>query len=274
MKGAGRSPWSCHVSLTAMSQITQQRDVREAEAYADDRMTQANAAWQSTFSHIPFGPTSQRGWAEAYRLIGEAVGHGGRALDVGCGPGVYTAKVSELGAGYVLGFDISDHNIATAESRHAVPGSVEFRVQSAHAPVEGSFDLVCGFAVLHHLDLRSYLAEAYARNLVAGGRMVFWEPMSHPATLAFHKLVRGAHSQDEWPLTAADVRWMRATFPRVRVRPVNLVAVVTNAISSLVLSESDNVLSRLGDRVDAVLERRARLAPFGQMGIVVIDKPA
>jgi hypothetical protein len=41
-----------------------------------------------------------------------------------------------------------------------------------------------------------------------------------------------------------------------------------------VLSESDNVLSRLGDRVDAVLERRARLAPFGQMGIVVIDKPA
>ncbi len=103
--------------------------------------------------------------------------------------------------------------------------------------------------------------------------MLFWEPMSHPCTLAFHKFVRSAHSEDEWPLTPSDVRWLRSTFPNVHVRPVNLVALLTNALSSLVMSSPDNFVSRLGDRIDRRLERRPRLAPYGQMGIVTIDKP-
>ena len=104
--------------------------------------------------------------------------------------------------------------------------------------------------------------------------MLFWEPMSHPVILAFHKFVRRAHSDDEWPITPKDVRWMRETFPNVTVRPVNLAAVFTNALSSFVFADPDNVLSRLGDRIDRLLERRRRLAPFGQMGIIVIRKPA
>jgi len=38
-------------------------------------------------------------------------------------------------------------------------------------------------------------------------------------------------------------------------------------------SNSDNPPSRSGDRIDRALERRRRVAPFGQMAIVVIDKP-
>ena len=57
------------------------------------------------------------------------------------------------------------------------------------------------------------------------------------------------------------------------VRPVNLVAMFTNAASSFVFAQPDNPLSRLGDRIDRTLERRRRLAPFGQMGIIVIGKP-
>lgn len=250
------------------------RDRREAEVYADEAMTRANQAWQSRFSHIPFGPTTLRGWEAAYALIAEKIGHGGRALDVGCGPGVYTAKVRELGARYVLGVDISEHYIGQAERHHGVPAELEFRVHSAHAPLDGRFDVICGFAALHHLEFRPFLLNAYERNLAAGGRMVFWEPMSHPATLAFHALVRSAHSDDERPLTVNDVRWLRESFQRVLVRPVNVVAVATNAASSFLFAEPSNPLSRFGDRVDRVLERRARLAPFGQMGIIAIDKPS
>jgi SAM-dependent methyltransferase len=257
-----------------VSGAIEERERREAEAYADDAMTQANASWQQRFSHIPSGPTTQRAFETAFRLITDGLGDTARVLDVGCGRGVYTHKIKELGASYVLGSDISEYYIAEAERDYGVPGELEFRVQSAHQPIGGMFDVVCGFAVLHHLDFRAFLVEAYERNLKPGGRMVFWEPMSHPAILAFHAFVRSAHSEDEWPLTPKDVRWLRETFPRTHIRPVNLAAMLTNAASSLVFSSPDNALSRMGDRIDRRIERRRRLAPFGQMGIVMIDKPA
>jgi SAM-dependent methyltransferase len=256
-----------------MQESIEERDQREREAYADEAMTQANVAWQLRFSHIVEGPTTKRGWDTAFDLIGAKIGPDSRVLDVGCGPGYYTNKVKELGAGYVLGYDISEHYIAKAEREYGIPGELEFRVHSAHQPVEGAFDVVCGFAVLHHLDFRAFLVDAYQRNLAPGGTMLFWEPMSHPAILAFHKFVRSAHSDDEWPLMPKDVRWMRETFGQVTIRPVNIASMFTNGLSSLVFSEPDNVLSRLGDRIDRVLERRKRLAPFGQMGIIVIEKP-
>jgi SAM-dependent methyltransferase len=251
----------------------EERDHREAEAYADAGMTAVNDAWQQRFSHIPHGPTMRRGWEELYGLISAKLARGGRVLDLGCGPGVQSAKLLELGADHVLGIDISEHYIAEAERDRAIPGRLEFRLHSAHEPIEGTFEVICGFAVLHHFDFREVLSDAYERNLAAGGRMVFLEPMGHPLTIAFHAFVRSAHSDDEWPITPADVRWLRNRFQQVAVRPVNLVSTVTNAISSLVFPEPENPLSRLGDRIDRGLERRRRLAPYGQMGIIAIDKP-
>ena len=67
---------------------------------------------------------------------------------------------------------------------------------------------------------------------------------------------------------------MRDTFAEVAVHPVNLAAMFTNAVSSLLFAAPDNPLSRLGDRIDRVLERRRSLAPFGQMGIIAIEKPS
>ena len=257
-----------------MQESIEERDAREREAYADEAMTQSNEAWQLRFSHIVLGPTTQRGWETVFKLLSAELGPESRALDVGCGPGYYTHRVKEAGAGYVLGYDISEHYIAKALQAYGIPGELEFRVHSAHDPVNEVFDVVCGFAVLHHLDFRTFLLDAYARNLKPGGTMLFWEPMSHPVILAFHRFVRSAHSADEWPLRPKDVEWMRDNFPSVVVRPVNLVSMFTNAASSFLFQEPDNPLSRLGDRIDRVLERRRRLAAFGQMGIIVIRKPS
>ena len=74
-------------------------------------------------------------------------------------------------------------------------------------------------------------------------------------------------------LTPRDVRWRHDTFAHVGIRPVNLASMFTNAASSLLFPEADNPLSRVGDRIDRVLECRRWLAPFGQMGIIVITKP-
>jgi SAM-dependent methyltransferase len=256
-----------------MPEPVEERERREREAYADDAMTEANAAWQRRFSHIVDGPTMGRAWDDIFELLAARLGPGSRALDVGCGRGYYANRLNELGAEYVLGFDISEHYVAKAEREYGIPGQVEFRVQSAHDPIGGAFDVITGFAVLHHLDFRAFLQKAYDQNLKPGGTMLFFEPMGHPVILAFHKFVRSAHSDDEWPLMPRDVQWLRDSFAQVVVRPVNLVSMVTNAASSFLFADANNPLSRLGDRIDGVLERRRRLAPFGQMGVIVIDKP-
>jgi SAM-dependent methyltransferase len=250
------------------------RAAREAQAYGDDRITEASERWQVRFGHIPFGPTTLRAWDTFFGLARETVGRGGRALDVGCGPGYYTHRIAEQGSAYVLGIDVSEHSIAQAREAYEQPGRIEFRVMSAHERLDEAFDLVCGFAVLHHIDFRAYLLDAYERNLLPGGRMLFWEPCAHPFILAFHALVRSAHTPDEWPLMPRDIAWLRATFPRVRVQPVNVASMATNLASSLLYSDADNPLSRLGDRVDRGLERRRGVQARGQMGIICIDKPA
>jgi SAM-dependent methyltransferase len=180
-----------------MPESIEERDRREREAYADDAMTRNNAEWQIRVSHIVLGPTTQRGWDTMFSVIVAGMGDERRVLDVGCGPGYYTNIVKQLGARTCWVTTSPSIYVYKAQRDYGVPGELDFRVHSAHQPLEGDFDVVCGFAVLHHLDFRAFLLEGYNRNLKPGGRMVFREPMSHPVTLAFHKFVRSAHSEDE-----------------------------------------------------------------------------
>src|SRR5436309_152723 len=107
-----------------MPESIEERDAREREAYADEAMTKANAAWQMRFSHIVLGPTTQRGWDNVFEILAAELGPERRALDVGCGPGYYTHRVKEAGAGYVLGYDISEYYVAAAERSYGVPGQL------------------------------------------------------------------------------------------------------------------------------------------------------
>jgi SAM-dependent methyltransferase len=248
-----------------------ERARREAAAYDEDQVWERNHAWNLRVPHILAGPNTVRGEELARALMAEALAGGGRALDVGCGDGHSSAAVLELGGSYVLGIDVAPSMIEKARQIEQ-PGRMEFRLVGAHEPIEGEFDLVFGRSVLHHIDFRAFLERTYADNLAPGGRMAFMEPLAHPMTLAFHRLVRSAHTPDERPLRPADLRWLRERFPLSRVVPVNLVSFPAGALSSLVFSDADNALMRAADRADRALER-PRLIPFYRQGLLVVDKP-
>lgn len=74
---------------------------------------------------------------------------GKKILDIGCGPGVFTARSARAGA-TVVGIDFSDQMIRIAKEQFP---KVEFRVADAERlPFEdGTFDLVTGVHVVHHL---------------------------------------------------------------------------------------------------------------------------
>jgi SAM-dependent methyltransferase len=104
------------------------------------------------------------------------LGPGVRALELGCGTGVFLEKVARAGA-EIHGLDLSEDLLAKARTRLAGLANVVLDRGNAEAMPypDAHFVAVYGSSVLHHLHLDRALAEVH-RVLAPGGRLVFAEP--------------------------------------------------------------------------------------------------
>ncbi|HVR72208.1 MAG TPA: class I SAM-dependent methyltransferase [Vicinamibacteria bacterium] len=104
------------------------------------------------------------------------LGAGRRALEVGCGTGLFLDQVARSGA-TLHALDLSTHLLARTRAR--VAGHAHVSLQCGNAEQmpypDACFDAVYGSSVLHHLDLDRALREVF-RVLRPGGRAVFTEP--------------------------------------------------------------------------------------------------
>ena len=92
---------------------------------------------------------------------------GERILDLGCGDGVLTARIVEIGAS-VIGIDSSPAQVAAARAR-----GIDARVGEGTAlAVAGPFDAVFSNAALHWMRPPEAVAIGVARSLASGGRFV------------------------------------------------------------------------------------------------------
>jgi ubiquinone/menaquinone biosynthesis C-methylase UbiE len=101
---------------------------------------------------------------------------GRRALEVGCGTGIFLQAAATTGAD-IVALDLSAHLIAKARVRVASAGNVRISLGNAEQMPfrDASFDSVYGSSILHHLNLDAALAEVH-RVLRPGGGIVFAEP--------------------------------------------------------------------------------------------------
>lgn len=149
---------------------------------------------------------------------GYLAGHcGKRVLEYGCGPHTHANLFNPRGAS-VVGIDISPVALALRQAsavKHklVVSGCVMNAEMLAFA--DGSFDLVCGTGILHHLAVDACLAEV-RRVLSPGGSAVFIEPLGHnPLINLYRRMTPSMRSVDEHPLLVADLRTARKYFDRV-----------------------------------------------------------
>jgi 2-polyprenyl-3-methyl-5-hydroxy-6-metoxy-1,4-benzoquinol methylase len=250
-----------------------ERAERERAAYDEDQVWEKSHAWNMRVRHVLEQPNTAAAERVFDDLLAGAVAGGGRALDVGAADGWSSKRVLDMGAGSVHGIDVGERAIAKAQRVHAAEDRLTFAVHDAQQPVEGEFDLVFGRSVLHHIDFREFLDRVWRDNLRPGGRIVFMEPLSHPFTLAFHRIVRSAHTPDERPITATDLRWMGEHLPGLEVIPVNCVSFATGIVSTFAFHTPDNGLTRTGDAIDRWLARRPRMRPYFRQGIITARKP-
>ena len=213
-------------------------------------------------------------WDATYVLRGHRHAAGGRVLDVGCGAGVNTAAARpghHLRAGHRR-----LRNVRRAGRAAEVTGAVQFRCGDVTEPLDGRFDLICGRAILHHLDYAPMLTRMLERNLAPGGAMVFMEPLgSNAISRLYGLLVPRAHTPDERPFTRHDLRWFREQFSRVEILPYNYLSYPAGIVSSLVSRRPDNAVLRACDRADMWLARHVpTLAPRFRQVILYIERPA
>lgn len=108
-------------------------------------------------------------------IAGAHLGIRSRALEIGCGTGMFTEIFARTGAA-IVAVDISRELLQKARARGLPPDRVRFlEKQFEECDVEGPFDAVIGSSVLHHLEVDEALRRIFAL-LSPGGRMSFAEP--------------------------------------------------------------------------------------------------
>jgi ubiquinone/menaquinone biosynthesis C-methylase UbiE len=146
---------------------------------------------------------------------------GASVLELGCGGGDLSLELLRRGA-RLTALDISPRMVELARSR-AGDATATFLVAPAEdtsLPAE-SFDLVVGKWVLHHVDVGA-AAREIRRVLRPGGRGAFFENQDRNPLL---RIARGklwgsrglswVGTQDEHPLTRADIELLAETFDSV-----------------------------------------------------------
>jgi trans-aconitate 2-methyltransferase len=122
-------------------------------------------------------------------------GYGGRAIDLGCGPGNSTEVLSaKLPKARVSGIDSSQDMIEAARKR--LP-QIEFSVGDiASWRDPGPFDVILANAVLHWLPDHAALFPALVAKLAPGGALAVQMPdnLSEPT----HRLMRETALQGPW----------------------------------------------------------------------------
>ncbi len=156
---------------TAKGRSTDERLAREIE-HGRRIAGNAESVW---FWESPAGRRRAQRRAELFIEHG-GLGPGKRALELGCGTGVFLERVAASGA-QLHGLDVSEDLLEKARARCAsLPNVVVERGNAEASPYPaGHFDAVYGSSILHHLELDAALAEAH-RVLRPGGRVVFAEP--------------------------------------------------------------------------------------------------
>jgi len=106
-------------------------------------------------------------------LAGAAIGPSSRAIEIGCGTGLFTDKFAQSGA-EIIAVDLSPELLAQARERR-LPRVTFLETNFEDCAADGPFDAVLGSSVLHHLDLERAWPKILAL-LRPGGRISFAEP--------------------------------------------------------------------------------------------------
>jgi SAM-dependent methyltransferase len=143
---------------------------------------------------------------------------GKKLLDIGAGLGESSVYFALQGA-RVTTVDISPVMVETAlrlGKRYGVElEGIVSTAEDLNVPGE-SYDIVYVANTIHHVDDRAALFEQIRRALKPGGKFFSYDPLAYnPGINLYRRLATEVRTEDESPLTIADLKLARKYFGRV-----------------------------------------------------------
>jgi SAM-dependent methyltransferase len=105
-------------------------------------------------------------------------------LDIACGSGGPALRIAERTGCSIVGVDVHEQAIATANSlaaQRGLTGRAQFQVADATASLplpDASFDAIICIDAINHLPNRSRVISDWSRLLKPGGRLLFTDPIT------------------------------------------------------------------------------------------------
>jgi SAM-dependent methyltransferase len=199
-------------------------------------------------------------YEEVNRYLGDLIlselGHlgGCRLLFVGCGTGAAQAKQLAARGAEVWCLDVSAESVKRL-MRHPF-GALRSAIHPVVADAEqmpfspGTFDVVVGKAILHHLDIPKFM-QAIDGVCVSGARLVFTEPLGiNPIVNAFRRMTPSSRVPTEHPLTRSDLATVAQHCTRLRRQHSFLFSLLALPWSMFGLRRAARFLWQLGNAID------------------------
>lgn len=207
-------------------------------------------------------------------LQAATIGAGSRALEYGCGVGSRAFDLAAAGVD-VVGIDIAPGAIEAARKRARSErlAHASFEVMNAEnlEVPDGSFSLVCGSGILHHLDLELAVGEI-ARVLEPGGRAVFVEPLGHnPLINLFRRLTPSMRTPDEHPLVRGDMAYFERAFGQVDLEFFDITGLATVPFRRFTFGRRAATVANAFDRW--LVRRFPRVGWFGWTVVLRLSMP-
>jgi ubiquinone/menaquinone biosynthesis C-methylase UbiE len=222
---------------------------------------------------LPFYEASRLARKRFYDLVSQSIYRGGKVLDYGCGLGDLALFIANIGA-KTIGIDISDQAINKAQKRaYEYTNDVSFiKMDAQELKFDDSyFDLVCGIAIIHHLNPGRAYYEV-SRVLKPTGRAIFLEPLGHNFFInLFRRCTPNLRSFDEKPLRYPDIREANKYFEKV---DCEWYALTTLAVIPFIKTALKNPLLVFFEKLDNILIKNHRyLGKYGWQVIIQLERP-
>jgi ubiquinone/menaquinone biosynthesis C-methylase UbiE len=152
-------------------------------------------AWRWTAAHGAGGFRARRSLLKG--VLAQVVRRGDSWADIGCGSGVLTKDLVDLGAARVVGLDASAEMLGYARKSFEAPAGIQVqwvqgRVESLESIPSATFDGVLCSSVIEYVDSPEAVLREIARVLKPEGCFVLSVPPKRSVVRAIQKLVRQA----------------------------------------------------------------------------------
>jgi ubiquinone/menaquinone biosynthesis C-methylase UbiE len=197
---------------------------------------------------------------------------GKKLLEYGCGVGDESLEWLKRGA-IVTGIDISGEAISRTKNIISENGYIaNYYVMNAEKTefADGSFDLIVGTGILHHLDLTNSFAEL-SRILKPDGHGIFIEPLGHNPIINFYRwLTPSMRTEDEHPLMDKDIQLLSEYFYEVQTYYYNLCTIVAVPIRN---KSYFQYTYRMLQSMDKILFTLPYLKKFAWIVVLHVSRP-